>query len=178
MWIILSHHQHVTRVGLQSLQYGECNPAVLFISGCSEDWSSMTSFCSANGESCLWAVVQTRRGGCLLMVFAQSGAVNRSCWARGPSLPSRLCCVCVCVDLRNLSMTEAFVVQDGWSAPYTPSPQPVLAFANWQLEFDFAHWPLLHPWKCVVQIRFAECAQHPGAEDGGVRTTDTDVGLG
>lgn len=57
------------------------------------------------------------------------------------------------------------------------SPQPVLASTNWQLEFDFAHWPPLHPWKCVVcQIRFTKCAQHSGVEDGGLWATHVWVG--
>lgn len=119
--------------------------------------------------ACLWAVVQTWWGGCLSMVFAQSGALNRSCWAPGGRLHCAMC-VFVCVDLR----TESWLKPLSWWRWLMCSVrlQPVLASANWQLEFDFAHWPLLHPWKCVCvcvfQIRFTECARHPGVEDSGL----------
>lgn len=80
---------------------------------------------------CLWAV-----GGCLRLVFAQSGMVNRSCWAQWPSLPSQLRCVFVCVCWpEDPLLTEAFVLHDGWSALYARACSlcwPLL-IDNWSL---------------------------------------------
>lgn len=41
----------------------------------------------------------------------------------------------------------------------------MLAFANCRPEFDFAQRPAPRPRKCVFQIRFGECVQHPGVEE-------------
>lgn len=41
----------------------------------------------------------------------------------------------------------------------------MLAFANCRPEFDFAQRPAPRPRKCVSQIRFRECVQHPGVEE-------------
>lgn len=98
--------------------------------------------------ACLWAVVQTWWGGCLSMVFAQSGVLNGSCWAQGGRLYRAMCVFCVLIWGRKVDWSLC-PDEDGWCAPYASRLQPVLASANWQLEFDFAHWPLLHPWKCV-----------------------------
>lgn len=117
---------------------------------------------SPAGCVCLWAVVQTWWGGCLLMVFAQSGAIKQVLLGPEPSLPSL---VCSCVLIWGPWADRSLCPPRWLICSVHPSLQPVLAFTNWQLKFDFAHWPPLHPWKCVFQIRFTECAQHPGVED-------------
>lgn len=114
---------------------------------------------------CLWAVVQTWRGGCLLMVFAQSGAIKQVLLGPEPSLPSL---VCSCVLIRGPWADRSLCPPRWLVCSAHPSLQPVLAFTNWQLKFNFANWPPLRPWKCVFQIRFTECAQHPGVEDRGL----------
>lgn len=94
----------------------------------------------------------------------------------GPTLTLPRVCFS-CVDLRIPWAVWSLCPPRWLICSVHRCPQPVLASANWQLEFDFAHRPPLHPWKCVVcQIRFTECAQHPGVEDRGLWATDVWVG--
>lgn len=86
---------------------------------------------------------------CLLTVFAQPKAVNRSCWAPGPgprqAYPPVLT-VPVCVDLKTQISSVRLNLQ------------PLLAFSNWQLAF--AHRLPPHPRKCVSWAHDPECALH------------------
>lgn len=121
--------------------------------------------------ACLWAVVQTWWGGCLPKVFAQSGASTRSCWAQGGRLYWAMCVFRLLIWGRGVDWSLC-PDEDGPCALYTSGLQPVLASANWQLRFDFAHWSVLHPWKCVwvcfkyalqsvpgTQVRRTECSR-------------------
>lgn len=124
---------------------------------------------------CLWPVVQTWWGGCLLMVFAQSGVINRSCGGGGVTLTLPRVCFW-CVDLRTPWADWSLCPPRWLICSVHRSLQPVLASANWQSGV----W-LCTPGCCsthgsVLCVRFTECARHPGVEDGGLWATDVWVG--